>query len=246
MIIDQLPTISLPILDTDEIPIERGALTYKVDVGDSFVKKTGDTLTGEIHVKNTAYALEDVPSQPSYERITFTDKNGNAVAFVGSVIGQQSNGIQIGGASRVNGSYVQNMFGMYLDKSTGNLSIAFSDPSVWKSALGISALETILATISSGSKLFLRGRIQYTNITFGSTGYASIDTIPSIATALGVSKINSYNLVSMMIQGFNDGNVYGIARGSAMENIYAIGKPNATTTFGVQYFFVNSSLEIHP
>lgn len=34
MIIDQLPLLSLPVQDTDEIPIERGQLTFKVLVSD--------------------------------------------------------------------------------------------------------------------------------------------------------------------------------------------------------------------
>ena len=53
------------------------------------------------------------------------------------------------------------------------------------------------------------------------------------------SFLNDYYLVSMMIQSFNDGNIYGLARGSDAGNIYAIGKPSATITFHVQYFFLN-------
>lgn len=34
MIIDQLPQISLPVLDTDELPVERGEYTYKATVDD--------------------------------------------------------------------------------------------------------------------------------------------------------------------------------------------------------------------
>lgn len=34
MIIDQLPAISLPVQDTDELPIERGQYTYKATVDD--------------------------------------------------------------------------------------------------------------------------------------------------------------------------------------------------------------------
>lgn len=32
-------------------------------------------------------------------------------------------------------------------------------------------------------------------------------------------------------------------RGSTADNIYAIGKPNATVSFGVQYFFMNTVLD---
>lgn len=81
------------------------------------------------------------------------------------------------------------------------------------------------------------------NPTFYASGYIQIDNIGDIATALNKPELNNYTLIGMMIQGFENGNVYSLARGSSANAIYAIGKPSATVSFGVQYIFTPGNTE---
>lgn len=53
MIIDQLPQISLPVLDTDELPVERGEYTYKATVDDII---SGSSKVTEITEDLTTFA----------------------------------------------------------------------------------------------------------------------------------------------------------------------------------------------
>ncbi len=104
---------------------------------------------------------------------------------------------------------------------------------------------TVVNPVDSTKKLIHRITKQYASTTFGVTGYATLDTIHNITTGAGSGYLDNYTFIGMMIQGFGTGDVYGLARGSDPNNIYAIGKPNATVTFSVQYFFANSGYISH-
>lgn len=100
--------------------------------------------------------------------------------------------------------------------------------------------ETVVKPLYPSNKLFARVTRNYSNITIGPNGYTLIDTITGMASATGATYVSAYTFIEMCIQSFNTGNIYGLARGSDANKIYALGKPNSTVTFGVQYFFLNS------
>ena len=106
----------------------------------------------------------------------------------------------------------------------------------------IGTLSSVLNPVSNTRPFFARVTRKYSNKTIGSNGYLQIDTISTIATERDISFINGYALISMMIQSFNSGDIYGLARGSDTGKIYIIGKANATVTFNVQYFFANNGI----
>lgn len=60
MIIDQLPSITLPVEDTDEMPIERGQLTYKINLADLLNSASADiTVIAAEYDPTASYAVGD-------------------------------------------------------------------------------------------------------------------------------------------------------------------------------------------
>lgn len=60
MIIDQLPSITLPVEDTDEMPIERGQYTYKINLADLLNSASADITVIAAEYDDTAsYAVGD-------------------------------------------------------------------------------------------------------------------------------------------------------------------------------------------
>ena len=100
--------------------------------------------------------------------------------------------------------------------------------------------DSVVNPLYPSNKLVARVTRSYSNITIGPDGYTLLDTITGMASATGATYVSDYTFISMCIQSFNTGNIYGLARGSDPDRIYAIGKPNSTVTFGAQYFFLNS------
>lgn len=100
---------------------------------------------------------------------------------------------------------------------------------------------TIINPVNLTNNLITRVTRQYTNIVIGQDGYTNIDMIyPNMTNAFNVPYFSEATLGSMNIAGFSKGDVYGVCRGSDANKIYAIGKPNATVSFNVMYFFFNS------
>lgn len=164
MIIDQLPTISPPVQDTDELAIERGTQTYKVSVGNSFVKKTGDTMTGALQItgvtpngdkifgtKNENYGITSIPSstQNDYLFIAYgsDDKMLGSIRDYISSTGQI--GLSIFGRNEYNGSPVLNGLYLLVD-SSGNRVVDFSDVVPWRKALGIGTNGALPITVAQG------------------------------------------------------------------------------------------------
>ena len=106
------------------------------------VSKSGDTMTGDLILKNTDNGQDDEPTPSSYRYINWQDKDGISIARARSVISETETGLFIGGRRVVNGSGVENGVGLYVD-SSGNVRVALTSTSktAWLNALGITATD---------------------------------------------------------------------------------------------------------
>lgn len=149
MIIDQLPTVSLPVQSTDELAIERGQLIYKVSVGDSFVKRAGDSIAGNLTIENASpgfYAkatdvTDGVAPSEDTNQVGFRvqDKNGaNIAMFADREYANGRQGAWVSGAR--NGVY--NALYLLVD-SSGNRVVSVSDAAPWRTALGLGNIATV-------------------------------------------------------------------------------------------------------
>ena len=86
MIIDNLPTIPSTVTTGDELPIERGTTTYKIDYNAlaaailaQAVKKTGDTMTGSLTINGSIEVDSSIAQKKAaYPQYYFQDNNGVA------------------------------------------------------------------------------------------------------------------------------------------------------------------------
>ena len=108
------------------------------DPGDDYVKKTGDTMTGNLDVENGSFRrkLPVVANNTTYYGLRFLSSTGTGVGSVSyrrnsSPAGQ---GLRITGANIVNGSVLSNYFDLMVDDS-GNRYVAMSHPASWQKAL---------------------------------------------------------------------------------------------------------------
>lgn len=159
MIIDQLPTVSLPVQDTDEMPIERGTQTYKVKVSDSFIKKTGGTVSGDLTVetgyfpqvtqKNTAADSSKTDGTGTGTwAIIHKDKNDNIVGQVQTTFDSSGKAI-LGLTARriINNSPVANGLSLSVEND-GTRTVSVSEPAAWREAL---ALGTVITGTNAAS-----------------------------------------------------------------------------------------------
>lgn len=112
------------------------------------VKKTGDTMTGYLYIKDTANAGTDIPSATSYASVQFNDKTNEKIGAVFSVIGANNTGIRLQGA--LDG--VTNNLNLYVSKN-GERNVTVSDPVIWQDALNVvsRAGDTMTAALTIGS-----------------------------------------------------------------------------------------------
>ena len=207
MIIDQLPAISAPLQSTDEIPVERGQLTYKVSVGDSFVNKAGDTMTGTLLINNSAPALtlvnqdvdytDDTREDTAQTVVSIRDKNSKILSYWQTNM-NTSGRVQTTLLARrsVNGAEVTNSLSFRV-AADGTKTISLSDPDAWHSALGLDTLSfkayringssTLAIPVGTSTQGFLviagagatRGAVIFRSSSTGSVGWDAIGTLPS-------------------------------------------------------------------
>ena len=145
------------------------------------VSKTGDTMTGDLTVKNTANGQDDAPSPSSYRYLSFHDKNGVSIGRLRSVISATETGLYVGGRRVVNGSGVDNAFGLYID-SSGKQRVAMSSDSknAWLTALGISASE--IAANTNLNNVYADGFYKCTSTANAGT----LSNAPSVGSAFSM------------------------------------------------------------
>lgn len=127
-----------------------GSLRTVYDELQNKVSKSGDTMTGDLVLKNTDEGQDDEPSPSSYVYINWTDKDDIRIAQARSVISETETGLYIAGQRTVNDSTLLNGLGLYIDAS-GNYRIAFQNAAVtqaWQRALRIAPTD-----IASGTNL---------------------------------------------------------------------------------------------
>lgn len=120
-------------------------------VTDEYVLKAGDTMTGALGIKNVNYAVGGTPpSSNSYMPISFTDSADSTYAAVRGAIRPNGNvGLFMQALRTINGNSVANGYSMQIS-SSGDRSVAFDDPAIWRSALGLGTNGAFPLTIAQG------------------------------------------------------------------------------------------------
>lgn len=120
-------------------------------VGNEYVLKAGDTMTGALGIKNVNYAVGGTPpSSNSYMPISFTDSADSTYAAVRGAIRPNGNvGLFMQALRTINGNSVANGYSMQIS-SSGDRSVAFDDPAIWRSALGLGTSGAFPLTIAQG------------------------------------------------------------------------------------------------
>lgn len=120
-------------------------------VTDEYVLKAGDTMTGALGIKNVNYAVGGTPpSSNSYMPISFTDSADSTYAAVRGAIRPNGNvGLFMQALRTINGNSVANGYSMQIS-SSGDRSVAFDDPAIWRSALGLGTSGAFPLTIAQG------------------------------------------------------------------------------------------------
>ena len=141
------------------------------------LNKAGDTMTGaltmnggDINLRSTENTIGTVPAtSTSDKRVYFRDKLNAIFGKLQSVFMNDGRiGMQLGAQRAVNGSTVENNVNLYIDAS-GNRTVTFTSPQVWRSALGLGTNGAFPITVAQGGS--------------GNTGVVSESTIANIATA---------------------------------------------------------------
>lgn len=188
MIIDQLPTVSLPVQNTDELPIERGTQTYKVSVGDSFVKKSGDVMSGRLAVANNQPYVVIKNTEADTARATdtenregnlyFYDQNDKLMGFVQTIFttaGQQR--LYLAARRQVNGVNAQNLMNLAVN-ADGSQQVTVSSPQAWRSALGLGSSGAFPLTVAQGGTGAITAAAALTNL--GAASYSEGTWTPKL------------------------------------------------------------------
>ena len=104
-----------------------------------YVKKSGDTMTGSINIKEENINSESTSAVDIYgDGLYINDVNNKPMGKV-RVISLSSgyDGIEFSATKNINGTEYNNSIRLLIDKSGNNL-VEISDPTAWKTALGIS------------------------------------------------------------------------------------------------------------
>lgn len=138
------------------------------------LNKSGDTMTGaltmnggDINLRSTENTIGTVPAtSTSDKRVYFRDKLNAIFGKLQSIFLNDGRiGMQLGAQRSVNGSTVENNLSMYIDAS-GNRTVTFTSPQVWRSALGIGSRGAFPITVAQGGT--------------GNTGVVSETTIANV------------------------------------------------------------------
>lgn len=103
---------------------------------DTYVKKTGDTMTGGLDIVDDQVP-SSTPSSDIYGQkgLQLLDSNGNRVTFLlGEFLSNGYRGLNLGTVRNVNGNDVYNSINLYIDGS-GNPQVYVSGASAWRTAL---------------------------------------------------------------------------------------------------------------
>lgn len=144
---------------------------------DGKVSRSGDAMTGNLRMLNKALVsvvqainLDERPA--SFVSQLVSDIRDRSSAYFGRILAlQRSNGhagIDVGAVRSVNGSTVFNTAEITIDDE-GNRAVFFSDPSIWRKALGLGTNGAFPITIAQGGT--------------GQTGLITTDNISEIVTA---------------------------------------------------------------
>lgn len=122
------------------------------------VNKAGDTMTGaltmnggDINLRSTENTIGTAPAtSTSDKRVYFRDKLNAIFGKLQSVFMSDGRiGMQLGAQRAVNGSTVENNVNLYIDDS-GNRTVTFTSPQVWRSALGLGTNGAFPITAAQG------------------------------------------------------------------------------------------------
>lgn len=207
MLIDQLPELN-SLNDTDEVPVERGTTSYKAKISTwlsklagSFVRKIGDTMTGNLTIEKTtprnilnndSFTEGTAPSGNATSWVQFGDSAGKEM---GDVFHRYSTAkgstIVIRGKNYNNGSAVNNDLELTV-YSDGSRRVAVSDATAWLSALNdgmeYTATAANIATAASECEITTAQYEQWGKVaqlrlvitkTAASTGTVTVATVAS-------------------------------------------------------------------
>lgn len=150
-------------LRTDVVTISAQELTQnqknQICTNIGAVNKSGDTMTGDltmqnkaVYVKNTSYAVTNVPATSALRYMYFTDKNDANIGYFGSVISSRSrSGMIISGSRLINDSSVDNVLQLLVDSSGNRVVVIDNAKAAWRKALEIgSSTGELPITIAQG------------------------------------------------------------------------------------------------
>ena len=177
MLIDQLPELNA-LNDTDEVPVERGTTSYKAKISTwlsklagSFVRKIGDTMTGNLIIEKGSGAVVDISATdittgtaPSSNTSTgfyrIKDAAGNLFGWVSHMCtAGKSSQVRLGARNKNeddNDANVDNQLILTVSR-TGVRGVSFSDAVPWLDALKggmyYTATTANIATAASGCEI---------------------------------------------------------------------------------------------
>ena len=131
---------------------------------DGKVNRSGDTMTGNLTIKNMDLDNTDQSRANTTERdFILTDKNNKVVGYFGNIMAP--NGLintYIGGRRFNGGTEVSNYLYLKIDKDF-NKTVEVSDPSAWRSAIGVT---DAIKSISRSGTTFTATRLDGSTFTF--------------------------------------------------------------------------------
>ena len=110
-------------------------------IGDVLVKKSGDTMSGVLTIRDSTYTSNQIDSSVQTwgnTYVLFRDNAGTDIGRVGHYFNgvNDREGVYIRGVRSVNGSAVNNQLGLLID-GEGNLTVAVSSAAAWRTALSV-------------------------------------------------------------------------------------------------------------